>query len=166
VAVALVDFLREQQPSIRQLLHHAETLAQVTRRKNLPFVLCHADIHVGNVLLTAQAALYVVDWDTLVLAPKERDLMFMGMGMGDSHSFTHDEQAALFYQGYGPVDTDRAALAFYRCERIVQDIDAYCQQILNTTGDSSDRRNGLRQLRSQFGPDGVVARALRSAEIV
>ncbi|MBK8027443.1 MAG: hypothetical protein IPK19_40150 [Chloroflexi bacterium] len=50
-------------------------------------------------------------------------------------------------------------MAYYRCERIVQDVYAYCLQILFTEGESADRRNGLEQLRSQFEPGAVVDRA-------
>ena len=49
---------------------------------NIPtlFVLCHSDIHGGNILIADTGELYVVDWDDPILAPKERDLMFIGGG--------------------------------------------------------------------------------------
>jgi spectinomycin phosphotransferase len=68
----------------------------------------------------------------------------------------------LFYQGYGPTQIDATALAYYRCERIVQDIAAYCEQILLTDEGGEDRENGLRQLTRQFLPGGVVEIAFRS----
>ncbi|MBK8025090.1 MAG: phosphotransferase [Chloroflexi bacterium] len=131
--------------------------------RDLPFVVCHADIHAGNVHITPAGDLYVVDWDTMILAPKERDLMFAGIGFG-SAQFSPAEQAAFFLQGYGPAEVDAAALAYYRCERIVQDVYEYCLQILFTEGESSDRRNGLEQFRSQFEPGAVVDRAFLAIE--
>jgi spectinomycin phosphotransferase len=75
-----------------------------------------------------------------------------------------EEEETLFYQGYGPTLADPVALAYYRYERIVQDIAAYCEQILLTHGASKDRENGLRQLISQFEPDDIVAMAYRSEQ--
>ncbi len=38
-------------------------------------------------LIDANDALYIVDWDNPILAPKERDLMFIGGGqMGDGRT--------------------------------------------------------------------------------
>ena len=43
--------------------------------------------------------LYLVGGDTLILAPKKPDLMFIGGGIWDS-GYTPDEES-LFYKGYG-----------------------------------------------------------------
>ncbi len=162
VSAELAGFIREKNLEISALVFHAEHLAHALEGRSLPFVICHADIHVGNVLVTPADTLYVVDWDTLILAPKERDLMFMGSGIAGQETLTADEQADLFYQGYGQAEVDPTAIAYYRCERIVQDAYAYCEQILFTSGDSADRVEGLNQFQSQFTPKAVVERALNS----
>lgn len=166
VAAVFAAFMRDKQIELNALLDYADALAQVVKGKQLPLTLCHGDIHVGNVLLTPDGSLYIVDWDTLMLAPVERDLMFMGAGIGTNTLYSPDEQAAYFFQGYGQYPSDQAALAYYRCERIVQDVYAYCQQILMTAGDSADRLEGLHQFQAQFLPDGVVERALQLARRV
>jgi len=124
-------------------------------------VLCHADLHAGNLLITPDGALYVVDWDTLILAPQERDLMFVGGGLFRNQRSAEDE-IRLFYAGYGPAAVDRVALAYYRYERIVEDVAAYAEQILATDAGGADRANGLRQFTSQFDPGGVVEFAQRT----
>ncbi|WP_394355812.1 phosphotransferase family protein [Candidatus Trichorickettsia mobilis] len=53
-------------------------------KKPLEYILCHTDIHGWNLLIDKDGALYVVDWDTLIFAPIERDLMFIGTSIGDS----------------------------------------------------------------------------------
>ena len=67
--------------------------------------MCHADLHAGNILIDANGAFYLVDWDTLILAPKERDLMYAGGGQfGEAR--TPQQEEALFYQGYGQTQID------------------------------------------------------------
>jgi len=161
IAAALAVFLHDKRAVVSELVSRAERLAQVLRTRDLEYVLCHADIHAGNGLIDAAGRLYVVDWDTLMLAPKERDLMFVGGGLWANHR-TPEQEETLFYQGYGPTDIDPIALAYYRDERIVQDIAAYCQQILSTEHGGQDREEGLRQFTSQFLPGQVVEIAFRS----
>jgi spectinomycin phosphotransferase len=78
--------------------------------KSLDFVLCHADIHTANLLLDGQGRLFVVDWDQPILAPRERDLMFVTVG-----GFVTEERAeTLFFQGYGKTEVDPLTMAYYR----------------------------------------------------
>ncbi|MBL8134545.1 MAG: aminoglycoside phosphotransferase family protein [Anaerolineae bacterium] len=162
VSAELAALLRDRRAAITRLIACAERLGSSLSRRELPFILCHADIHVGNLLIAPEGTVYLVDWDTLTLAPRERDLMFIGGGLNGAKSDA-DREMRCFYEGYGAVEIDAAALAYYRCERIVQDVAAYCEQILLTAGGSADRPEGLRQLRSQFEPGGGVEYAFRAA---
>jgi spectinomycin phosphotransferase len=160
LAAALAALLSAQTAKVQQLLAAAEGLARQLPARARALVLCHGDIHNGNVLLTGAGALYIVDWDTALLAPQERDLMFVGSGLGRPGNAA--QEAAWFYQGYGLVEIDPAVVAYYRCERVVQDIEAFTAEILATTDPSPDRPQALRYLASQFEPEGVVDIALRS----
>jgi spectinomycin phosphotransferase len=165
VAAELAAFLRTKRDEISHLVGRAETLAAVLKTRPQPFIVCHADIHAANVLIDASGHLYIVDWDTLTLAPKERDLMFVGGGQFVNKRSAQEEET-LFYQGYGPAQIDESTLAYYRYERIVQDIAAYCEQILLTDEGGKDREEGLQQLTSQFLPNGVVEIAFKSEKNV
>jgi spectinomycin phosphotransferase len=79
--------------------------------------------------------------------------MFIGGGI---IKWSDPQETALFYQGYGDTAIDPVALAYYRHERIVEDIAVYCEEILLTDGDSEDRKVGLRQLSGQFEPGSVI----------
>ncbi len=126
-------------------------------------VLCHTDIHPGNLLLGANDALYIVDWDNPVLAPKERDLMLIG----GCPTWNSPRDVALFYQGYGPAEIDPTALAYYRYERIIQDIAAYCQQLLSSSAGGQDREQSFAYFASNFlpGHEIEIARERDQAEI-
>jgi spectinomycin phosphotransferase len=57
-----------------------------------PRVGCHGDPHLGNVLIADR--LYLIDWDDVLLAPREQDLMFMLGGMGDVGPTTAEQTEA------------------------------------------------------------------------
>jgi spectinomycin phosphotransferase len=162
VGADLAKLLKAKQSEINHLIKRAEDLGAVLRDQPSKFVLCHSDIHVGNILMSSSSdELYIVDWDQPLLAPKERDLMFIGAGIdGRGEYAEHDEH--LFYEGYGQTAVDPVALAYYRYERIVQDIAAYCQQLLLTDEGGEDRPEGLRQLTSQFQPGAAIDMAYRT----
>jgi spectinomycin phosphotransferase len=161
VAAEFGAFLRSKRETIGDLIARAERFGDALRARSLEQVLCHADIHAGNVLIGADDALSIVDWDTLTFAPKEHDLMFIGAGIGDD--IWHDpREEALFYQGYGETEIDPMALAYYRYERIVQDIAAYGEQLLLSDEGGADREQGLRFFVSQFLPNNVVEIAYAS----
>ncbi|MFN8473456.1 MAG: aminoglycoside phosphotransferase family protein [Anaerolineae bacterium] len=156
VAARCAQFVREKRREINGLVARAEELAEELHAQPPPYVLCHGDIHAWNLLIEADGALYIVDWDTLILAPKERDLMFVGAGLGIGDT---PEEAALFYRGYRATDINLDALAYYRFERIVEDIAAFCQQLLLTDEGGADREQALGYLTDSFLPGHVVERA-------
>ena len=118
-------------------------------------MLCHGDLHAGNILVGTNGALYIVDWDTAVLARREQDLMFIGCGMGyPGHDATAQQQ--LFHAGYGTLRIDARALAYYRYERILQDVAAYCAELLTDNAGGADRQRSLHYLRNNFVPNGAL----------
>ncbi len=161
VTHGLLDLLASRMVRILELVEHAEQLVPAIRRKDLPEVPCHGDLHAGNVLGDGVKSLVIVDWDDPVLAPKERDLMFVGAGIGGA--WNRGEESAAFYRGYGPVTVDAEALAYYRCERIVEDVAVFCDRLLLNGGDgNAEREQLLRRLVSAFGPNDVVEIAERT----
>lgn len=160
-AADLVAFLREQHAEVAELAARAEALAAELRADPPPFVLCHGDAHAGNVLVDQAGALYLVDWDTIVLAPKERDLMFVGGAQG-FRGCSPEEELARFTRGYGSAPVDRRALAYYRYERIVQDLAAFWDQLFLSPDGGEDRALALRYVKDNFRPGGTIDAARRT----
>ncbi|MBC8264745.1 MAG: aminoglycoside phosphotransferase family protein [Anaerolineales bacterium] len=161
VAVELAAFLKIKRDEILDLVGRAERLAQALQARSPEFILCHSDIHAGNILIDSNDAFYIVDWDDPILAPKERDLMFIGGGQMGAWR-TPQEEETLFYQGYGQTEVDPRALAYYRYERIIQDIAVYCEQLFLTDEGGEDREQSLQYLKSNFLPNGVLEIAYNS----
>ena len=155
VALKVAQLLRDQEVVIRDLILRAENLAGKLQSRPLDFVLCHADAHAGNILVDDHGALYIVDWDNPILAPKERDLMFIGGAQG-FRGVTPQQEERLFYRGYGETQVDPDALAYYRYERIIQDIAAFGEQLLDSPAGGEDREQSLRYLASNFLPGNTI----------
>jgi spectinomycin phosphotransferase len=164
VAAAMANFLTEKRRDISYLVQRAEDLGKVLQNQVTDNVLCHSDIHLGNLLINDET-FYIVDWDQPILAPKERDLMFIGGGIGNGQ-FSPEQEEALFYAGYGQTEIDPVALAYFRYERIVQDFAAYSEEILLMDGDGEDRPEGLKRVMSQFQPNAVIDMAYRAEKLL
>jgi spectinomycin phosphotransferase len=161
VAARTAAFLHSKRAQVLDLVERTEQCARALHAHSPEFVLCHSDLHAGNILIAADGAFYLVDWDTPILAPKERDLMYPGGGQfGDAR--TPDEEERWFYRGYGQTPLDRNALAYYRFERIVEDIAVYCEQLLLSNDGGADREQALRYLISNFLRNGTIEIAHRA----
>ena len=162
VAVNLLTFMKKHTAAIYRLVDRAEQLAQRVQGQSSQFVLCHSDLHGGNVLIDENDIIYIVDWDDPIIAPKERDLMFIGGGVANVWNKPHEKE--LFYKGYGKAEVNMTLLAYYRHERVVEDIALYGQQLLLTMAGGQDRIKWYEQFIAQFDPQGVVEIAFKTDE--
>jgi spectinomycin phosphotransferase len=152
VARDLDALLDRERDAVERIVTRAAELADILRRRQNPLVLCHTDIHAGNVLIGPDGAVQIVDWDAPRLAPRERDLMFIGGGVAGT--WNQPEEVDAFYRGYGAIGIDPMPLAYYRYERIVEDIAVGCEQILR--GETRHRAEAFAQLSAQWQPRDVI----------
>jgi spectinomycin phosphotransferase len=96
LAQALTSFWAEKRSEIGAIVEQAEQLGRLLLARLAAFVLCHGDLHPGNVLLGAGETLCIVDWNEVMLAPKERDLMLLDGGVSRRWNDAH--QDALFFE--------------------------------------------------------------------
>lgn len=161
IAAKVAAFLKTKRTEVLNLVARADCCAHALQAHSLEFVLCHSDLHAGNVLVEDSGAFYLVDWDNPILAPKERDLMYAGGGQFGT-ARTPQQEEVLFYRGYGEVRIDSNALAYYRYERIIEDIAVYCEQLLLSSDGGADREQALHYLMSNFQPNGTIEIAYRA----
>lgn len=152
----LAALLRPRREEILSAVGRAEVLAQQLAAGERDFVLCHTDIHPGNLLLHPKGALYIVDWDYPMLAPRERDLMFIGGGQGFL-STDAAQEARLFYRGYGAWPPDPPALTYYRYERGITDLTVEGERVLSAGVSDDDRAQALEYLGYYCLPDNTLA---------
>jgi len=159
IASKFLASLKKYKSVILCLIDRAEKLSHVIQKQPTNFVLCHSDIHAGNVFVTTSGELYIVDWDQPILAPKERDLMFIGGGVGNVWNNKHEVE--LFYTGYGKTEINKTIIDYYRCERILQDIAEYYKELLADNVGYKDRLTSYNHFIGMFEPNGVVDIALQ-----
>jgi spectinomycin phosphotransferase len=125
--------------------------------------ICHADCHPYNLLMTPDGKLWLVDWDEVMAAPFERDLMFIGSGIGGDANGA--QQEAWFYEGYGTLDhgfSDRGLIAYYRYEWVLQDIADFAHRVLSDDSGADTKAEALTLFKGLFAPASTVERALQT----
>lgn len=152
------DFLKDKNDEILKLIECAHDHASRLHKESLNHIVCHADLHGWNIIIDQKNELYLIDWDTLILAPIERDLMFIGAGIWDS-SHTPEQEEAFFYQGYGPTEMNHDAFCYYRFTRIINDIFEYAEHIFKSNDDDCERMQSFEYLKANFLASGTIERA-------
>jgi spectinomycin phosphotransferase len=159
-ARAFASYWQARREDIRTLLVRAEGLGRRLARQGLPNVVCHTDIHTNNVLLAADQQVWIVDWDETMLAPRERDLMFV-IGGGLRQGLVAPREEELFFQGYGATTIDALALAYYRYARALSDMGDVGEQVFFRPDLGLDsNRIAVERFRLLFQPGSNVSQAL------
>lgn len=140
-------------------------LGRVLReRTSLPgFAPCHADPHLGNVILTGEGPV-LIDFDDAVLAPAERDLMFvLGGGVLADLPVTPEHQTD-FLNGYGGVggvrEIDTELITYYRGLRTLEDVAEPASVVLDPGAPAEDREGNLGYVNDVLSPAGLLAQTL------
>ena len=131
---------------VLRLADETRALAARAAALDAPRVLCHGDIHPGNLLADGAGGLHVVDWDAPIAAPRERDLMFVISEEFGDHPI-NPAREALFRHGYGRYPVGDALLSYYRCERRLDDIAQFLATVLDPGTSDITRANELHWLR-------------------
>lgn len=146
--------LRERADRIGSMLERADSLGAALRERPFQRVPCHADIHAANILATDDGGILLVDWDGPMLAPRERDLLFV-IGSRIARDVEPHEEA-WFFEGYGEVDVDPEALIFFRYERLLEDIAEIGRSVFDDPVPSETARAAEVRLLETFFAPGVL----------
>jgi spectinomycin phosphotransferase len=142
----LATLWRKHADRVAELAAHTAALRDRVRAAPPRFVLCHGDIHTGNVLVGPAGGLSIVDWDAPLMAPRERDLMYVLGGPWSDRPVT-PRQRDLFRRAYGRHDVDTDVLAYYLCERTLDDIEQFARHIMAGDVTEDERRTDLHWLK-------------------
>ncbi|MEN5272855.1 aminoglycoside phosphotransferase family protein [Stenotrophomonas lactitubi] len=163
---AFLALWQQQRPRIAELHQRAEALRRALQDEAPALCLCHTDLHAGNLLMGQDDALHLIDWDGLALAPRERDLMFVGAAVGGRWGREHPLG---FAEGYGDDLGDPRWIAWYRHWRILQDLIEFEQMLLGPGAAQrslQQHRQSLHYLGEQFAPGNVFDAAERAYRVL
>ncbi len=151
-------FWRANAGRIGGVIARAQELGRSLQAKQFELVLCHSDIHAANILAGEDGRIWLVDWDGPIVAPRERDLLFV-VGSRIARVVERREED-LFFAGYGRVEIDPAALVYYRYERIVEDLGEFGKSVFLNSNLSEQAREEEAELAMRFfAPGADVERA-------
>jgi spectinomycin phosphotransferase len=159
LSIELRVLWRDAQPRVEALVEQTVDLGGRLRGRGAPQVICHNDPHLGNVVVDGAAQVWLLDWDDVVLAPRERDLVFVhDWVLGDT--VVGPQERAWFFEGYGDVPVDAELLAYFTAVRAIEDL-TWATQVLDARAGGQDRAFALRIVRWQLSASGMPATALR-----
>ena len=136
-AARTLALLTDHATNIRRLLGQYDDLVQKTRSQPRPMVLTHGEPHPGNTMLTADGW-KLIDWDTLLVAPPERDLWSLDPG---------DESIIHAYRDATHTTPEPSTLDLYRLRWDLADIAVYVSRFRGPHSASSDDKKSWDDLR-------------------
>jgi len=126
---------------VRALEHYAQLAAEARDRPDR-MVLTHGEPHVENVLVTP-SGMRLIDWDTALIAPPERDLWMLDPGDGTvTAAYTSATGAPVL----------PSILELYRLRWDLAEIATYTKQFRASHGDDADVAESWKNLQLFLDP--------------
>jgi spectinomycin phosphotransferase len=122
------DAVRDSASELAELLTLADRLSADARKRGGGWVVTHGEPHAANVMRTREGRL-LVDWDTVALAPPERDLWMLVVGW---------KGAADLYARATGTQLEVAALDFFRLTWDLKDLAEYLTVVRSPHRENED----------------------------
>jgi spectinomycin phosphotransferase len=127
---------------VRERLRAFDRLAVEVDAADGDFVITHGEPHAGNVLVGGGRS-FLVDWDTVGLAPPERDLWLVGGGPGELALYTDLTGRAV----------DPAAIDLYRRRWELDDVGAFTNLLRSPHSRTADTEKAWSGLCTYLAPE-------------
>jgi spectinomycin phosphotransferase len=134
------SLLIETRASIQTRCRRFDELAREVAASQEPWVVTHGEPHSANVIRTGDGRMCLIDWDTVALAPRERDLAAVLDGS--------TEVLAAYQRAAGPVAPRAGALEMFRLWWALAEICGYVRLFRRRHADSADCAESWRNLSS------------------
>lgn len=134
--------LSRQEALIKDRFAQFDSLAADVMRRLDRSVVTHGEPHRANTIVTA-AGVALVDWDTLLIAPPERDLWWLAR---------EDVEVLAEYEHQTGTPVDPAALDLYQLRWDLTDVSLFAVQLLGPHDDDADARTAWQALAGHLEP--------------
>ena len=142
-AEAARSLLAARAEDVQRSLRAHDVRAERLRQRSHDWVVTHGEPHRGNVLVDPRGGVHLVDWDTTLVAPRERDLWWIL----DEELTGWDEYAAIV--GDASLDTD--ALDLYRQRWDLADIASFVAEFRRPHDEDENTSASFGHLRGYLG---------------
>ena len=115
-------------------LEQLKALQTYARNTHKPKVVCHTDLHGGNLMTDCNGILYILDWENALIAPPEHDLFFFAGEKGFWELFWPH-----YTSQFPAASIDPEILRFYFYRRALEDVADFIFRILR--GENSPERD-------------------------
>jgi len=136
------ELLRTHAKDVHVLITAYRGLARRAGSRPERMVITHGEPHAGNVIVTADG-LILVDWDTTLVAPPERDLWDLA---GDDASLLD------YYAATTGTEIDDEALSLYRLWFDLAEVGGYLSLFRSPHEDTADTRASWKELQHFLRP--------------
>jgi spectinomycin phosphotransferase/16S rRNA (guanine(1405)-N(7))-methyltransferase len=140
-ATVASQLLMDNETEIRRLIARYQALVTQYLRDPGPVVVTHGEIHPGNVMRTSKGWV-IVDWDTVLLAPPERDLWRLVQGGGS---------VLRAYMGATGTAPQEWLVDLYAVRWDLSEIASFAAELRKPHEDTEDSRKALAVLHSIVG---------------
>lgn len=144
---------------LSELMTETRSLLKTYRQPPDPLVLCHTDLHAGNLLLEPNGRIRIVDWDGARIGRAEADLMMFGAGIGGKLSDPFS--LAAFRKGYGPLQVNEELIRLLRYLRIIEDLSLFLARIADPITTESRRNRDIGYVLENFANGNTIDCAKR-----
>jgi spectinomycin phosphotransferase len=131
ITIELKTIMNKYADEIKTDWKDFEDIIEGCKNPEFNFVLTHGDAPT-NIIITANDELYLIDWDTIMLAPAERDTWFLA----NSQDFLEAYQK--YFPGYV---INKKAYKFYLYNRYFDDMQGFIEEIFSTKSEEHRRKN-------------------------
>jgi spectinomycin phosphotransferase len=128
----------------KQLKDYDLRAEELAAEDDASWVVTHGEPHGANFVTTASGEMHLIDWDTVCLAPRERDTWLI---VGDSPDALRAYQLAA-----GPYTPDRDLMDFFALRWLVADLAVYVRRLYQPHTGSDDDKRALDALTNYIVP--------------
>lgn len=143
----LIEIYKKYEDKFIREFEELEATGNKLKKSNNEFVNCHGEPSPGNVMVSESGEIYLVDWDSPLFAPKEKDLLFF-----DKFSWV--------FEGYGEISKDAEintdARKYYTHLWNLGEIVDWARRVLFKENSDEENKHNLDKLKEFLDYSGIA----------
>lgn len=144
----LIDIYKKHRIKFIREFEELEATGNKLKKSSVELVNCHGEPSPGNIMVSDTGEIYLLDWDSPLFAPKEKDLLFFSSNMRP------------VLEGYGKISNDtvinRDAKSFYTHLWNAQEIVDWARRVLFEQASEQENQHSLLKIKEFLDYSGIA----------